>query len=236
LEIDGTSIIATTKDSQGSTPEEIEDLMDDYEQFLFDLRYIHIGDEPTLYCPGDDHRPFYRFVKFKLFDSGHPVAYRTVYTKITIITKNDNIPMLAVMAAGGCLVPESDAPELDLFAGVGPDRKKKKRKRHVRNEQEMKGEQLEVLYVDESGIEGDEVRAGFRVMVKFSGDTNTPVVLRPSDLQRVVKLSPSVLEDLPHFGVWPDSKTLHIVFPVVKNGGVKMASEELVVTLSSQAG
>jgi hypothetical protein len=47
--------------------------------------------------------------------------------------------MLAVMAAGGCLVPESDAPELDLFAGVGPDRKKKKRKRHVRNEQEMKG-------------------------------------------------------------------------------------------------
>jgi hypothetical protein len=72
LEIDGTSIIATTKDSQGSTPEEIEDLMDDYEQFLFDLRYIHIGDEPTLYCPGDDHRPFYRFVcPFQLYSSGH---------------------------------------------------------------------------------------------------------------------------------------------------------------------
>ena len=93
-----------------------------------------------------------------------------------------------------------------------------------------------MLSVDAFGNEGNEFHAGSRVIVKFSVDTNTPVVLRPSDLQRVVSLSPPSLLDLPHIGVWLDVQTLHIIFPIVKNGNMKIAAEELVVTFPSQPG
>ena len=73
-----------------------------------------------------------------IFDSGDPPAYRTVTTRITILGKNDQIPVLIVMAAGGCLVPETEAPVLDLFSGIGPSKKKKKKKRGVKIEQQKK--------------------------------------------------------------------------------------------------
>ena len=79
--------------------------------------------------------------------------------------------------------------------------------------------------------------AGSQVVVKFSVDTNTPVVLRPSNLKRVVSMSPSWLHNLPHIGVWMDPKTLHIVFPVVESSISDMVTaDQLVVAFPSPPG
>ena len=63
---------------------------------------------------------------------------------------------------------------------------------------------------------GESFVSGSMLTVKFTADTNTPFVLRPSDLHGVVSLSPPILHRLPHFAVWLNAKTFTIVFPVVE--------------------
>ena len=62
---------------------------------------------------------------------------------------------------------------------------------------------------------GDYFHSGCTVLVKLSQDTNTPVVLRLSDMKQVLQLHPPLLNDIPHFGVWADRQTLLIIFPAV---------------------
>ena len=61
--------------------------------------------------------------------------------------------------------------------------------------------------------------------VKFSHNTNTPTVLRPGDMNKIVQLHPPVLNELPHIGVWTDRKTLLIIFPAVNEDQGIDASE-----------
>ena len=59
----------------------------------------------------------------------------------------------------------------------------------------------------------DEVLPGTTVIVKFSHATNTPPVLRRSQLAKLVSFLPKHLNDAPTFGLWDDNRTLAIVFP-----------------------
>ena len=70
--------------------------------------------------------------------------------------------------------------------------------------------------MDAFGVTGKSFMSGSMLTVKFTSDTNTPPVLRPSDLHGVVSLSPPILHRLPHFAVWLNAKTLTIVFPVIE--------------------
>ena len=152
---------------------------------------------------------------------------------------NDQAPKLIVHVSGDCLVPDNDLPSVDLFGDfVSDPSSRKKKKRDIKTIGQKKTvESPQVLSVHVSGGWEKEFGAGSQMVVKFSVDTNTPVVLRPSDLRRVVSMSPAWLHDLPHIGVWKDPKTLHVVFPVVMdtmNG--KVTADELVVAFLSLPG
>ena len=82
---------------------------------------------------------------------------------------------------------------------------------------------------------GDYFCSGFTVSVKFSQDTNTPVVLRPSDMKQVLQLHPPLLNNLSHFGVWTDKQTLLIIFPTVDEPN-NVDFSELMINFIAHAG
>ena len=59
------------------------------------------------------------------------------------------------------------------------------------------------------------IQTGSSVVVKFSHDTNTPVVTRSNDRKRLMSMSPPELEQLPHMAYWQDKRTLVILFMAV---------------------
>lgn len=82
---------------------------------------------------------------------------------------------------------------------------------------------------------GRHFQTGSTMSVKFSHKTNTPTVLRPVDMNRVLQLRPHVLNELPHLGVWTDSQTLWIVFPSVKED-VGVDTSDLAVEFTAYPG
>jgi hypothetical protein len=222
-----------------TTVEGITALNDMYEEALFDTRYLHAGDEPTVLCPGEPEKLLYRYIDVTVIDSGHPPQNRTVTTRVEIIPVNDQAPKLIVQASGDCLLPENELSSVHLFDDIepGPASAGRRKRDFAMVRQGMAVEPPRVASVGVFGGWEKEFSAGSQIVMKFSVDTNTPFVLRPNDLQQVVNMSPPWLHDLPHIGVWKDLKTLHIVFPVV-NGSMngKVTADELVVSFPNQTG
>jgi hypothetical protein len=104
--IDGKSITATTVGPV--SVEDIDSVTRAYEELLFDIRYIHTGDEPTLYCTSQSHKTLERFVDTTIFDSGSPTKNTTITTRIIIESVNDNAPKLTVSVSDQCLLSLSD--------------------------------------------------------------------------------------------------------------------------------
>ena len=75
----------------------------------------------------------------------------------------------------------------------------------------MFSKQLEVADVHTGN--GRLGQHGSYICIRFSDETNLPPVAREKELAQILHFTPSIVNELPHFGLWQSNDTLTIVFP-----------------------
>lgn len=94
-----------------------------------------------------------------------------------------------------------------------------------------------MLMVEALRLSDGMVGTGSSLVVKFSHDTNTPVVMRSDNLRQIVNISPQRLEKLPRMAYWEDGRTLVILFMAAGKGEQnQVKSTDIVVTFLEPKG
>ena len=146
---------------------------------------------------------------------------------------NDNPPEISVESSGECVVePSPSGPVRQLFGHLAAARKKRDTRNALMGPKRKVVKLLicwdrqvsiivilnqapTVLMVEAVKPSYGMIQTGSSVVVKFSHDTNTPVVTRSDDLKRIMTMSPPELEQFPHMTYWQDKRTLVILFMAV---------------------
>ncbi|XP_065827350.1 uncharacterized protein [Oscarella lobularis] len=158
--------------------------------------YFSQEDEPTLFLPNSNY-PIKRYVVIRFYDTGTPSATTELRVKINLRSTNDHAPEIVVKPDGNQCVTT---------------KLRTRRSAEKHSEYKMISKQLEVADVHTGN--GRLGQHGSYICIRFSDETNLPPVAREKELAQILHFTPSIVNELPHFGLWQSNDTLTIVFPV----------------------
>ncbi|XP_019864320.1 PREDICTED: uncharacterized protein LOC109593738 [Amphimedon queenslandica] len=196
-----------------------EGTVTEYVQVLRSIKYVNSEEEPTYYANPATREKLQRVIIVELTDNNATspsTATHRILVNLTLI--NDNNPNISLRFTDGSSCAVSRPGGSRLHVNRRSTRSVRSNSSQKRLQIKRKGRTMlrpglliESAYSRSSSLL-ENVTCLSNITITFNANTTTPSVGVKWDLHSILRLSPSDLNLLPHYGKWTDQQTLVINF------------------------